>query len=71
MILHIFNAAQPGVGRVQVLGSKKFQCQCQTELFFGLDINIDKYEVHWIQTGRSPDWVDHRLGGSLEQGWWS
>ena len=36
----VFNAAQPGVGRVQVLGSKKFQCQ--TELLFGVDIKIYK-----------------------------
>ena len=34
----IFNAAQPGVGRVQVLGSKKFQTD---EQLFGIDIKID------------------------------
>ena len=27
----IFNAAQPGVGRVQVLGSKKFQTEEEEE----------------------------------------
>ena len=28
-----FNAAQPGVGRVQVLGSKKFQTEDQEQFF--------------------------------------
>ena len=28
-----FNAAQPGVGRVQVLGSKKFQTEDQEQVF--------------------------------------
>ena len=32
----IFNATQPGVGRGQVLGSKKLQ----TELLFGIDTKI-------------------------------
>ena len=35
--LILFNVAQPGVGRVQVLGSKIFQ-----ELLFGIDIKIGK-----------------------------
>ena len=34
----VFNAAQPGVGRVQVLGIKKLQTD---EPLFGTDIKID------------------------------
>ena len=30
-MISIFNAAQPGVGRVQVLGSKKFQTEEEEE----------------------------------------
>ena len=46
----VFNAAQPGVGRVQVLGSKKFQTAAE-ELFFGIDIQIDKEEVRGGPSG--------------------
>ena len=35
----LFNAAQPGVSRVQVLGSKKLQKKTQ---LFGVDIKIEK-----------------------------
>ena len=38
IVSFIFNAAQPGVGRVQVLGSKKFQTD---EQLFSIDIKRD------------------------------
>ena len=57
----IFNAAQPGVGRVQVLGSKKLQTE-EDELFLALISKLkNRIEISWgskpgnPQTRGSPD----------------
>ena len=44
LIMTLFNAAQPGVGRVQVLGSKKLQTEEEIQQFFIGHCMKDKHD---------------------------
>ena len=70
--MHIFNAAQPGVGRVQVLVSKKFGDEHYVSLYTqGLRIVKERSQVRGqrggpqVGGGGLPSWD---LGGSQPRG---